>query len=101
MTLMSWGMDLPICAMAGDQQAALFGQACFEPGMVKSTYGTGCFALMNIGASFKVSENRLLTTVAFRMAGNITRLKGPFSWRVLLFNGCGIYADFLKIITNL
>ena len=66
------GMDLPICAMAGDQQAALFGQACFEPGLVKSTYGTGCFALMNIGVSFKVSENRLLTTVAFRMAGNIT-----------------------------
>ncbi|MCD8494181.1 MAG: glycerol kinase, partial [Alphaproteobacteria bacterium] len=47
----------------------LIGQACFEPGMVKSTYGTGCFALMNIGAAFKASANRLLTTTAYRMNG--------------------------------
>jgi glycerol kinase len=58
-----------IGGMAGDQQAALIGQACFEPGMVKSTYGTGCFALMNIGAAFKASTNRLLTTTAYRLNG--------------------------------
>jgi glycerol kinase len=62
---------LPICGMAGDQQAALIGQGCFEAGMVKSTYGTGCFALMNIGGAFKVSKNRLLTTVAYRLGGKI------------------------------
>ena len=61
--------DLPITAMAGDQHAALVGQACFEEGMVKSTYGTGCFALMNIGSDFKESKNRLLTTVAYRLNG--------------------------------
>lgn len=59
----------PIRGMAGDQHAALIGQACFNPGMVKSTYGTGCFALMNIGRDFKASENRLLTTLAFRLNG--------------------------------
>lgn len=64
--------DLPICGVAGDQHAALIGQACFETGMMKSTYGTGCFALMNIGHDFKVSENRLLTTVAYRINGKIT-----------------------------
>jgi glycerol kinase len=64
--------DLPICGVAGDQHAALIGQACFETGMMKSTYGTGCFALMNIGYDFKVSENRLLTTVAYRINGKIT-----------------------------
>lgn len=61
-----------ITGIAGDQQAALFGQACFEKGMVKSTYGTGCFALMNIGSTFKESQNRLLTTVAYRLNGEIT-----------------------------
>jgi glycerol kinase len=64
--------DIPITGVAGDQQAALFGQACFEKGMVKSTYGTGCFALMNIGSDFKESQNRLLTTVAYRLNGEIT-----------------------------
>lgn len=64
--------DLPICGVAGDQHAALIGQGCFETGMMKSTYGTGCFALMNIGHDFKVSENRLLTTVAYRINGKIT-----------------------------
>jgi glycerol kinase len=61
-----------IGGMAGDQQAALIGQACFEKGMVKSTYGTGCFALMNIGSEFKESKNRLLTTIAYRFNGKIT-----------------------------
>ena len=63
---------IPIAGMAGDQQAALIGQACFEKGMVKSTYGTGCFALMNIGPQFKKSENRLLTTIAYRLNGETT-----------------------------
>lgn len=65
------GAPVPVTGMAGDQQAALVGQACFEPGMVKSTYGTGCFALMNIGETFKPSKNRLLTTVAYRLDGKI------------------------------
>ena len=56
---------LPITGMAGDQHAAMVGQTCFETGMMKSTYGTGCFALMNIGNKPKVSKNRLLTTIAY------------------------------------
>lgn len=66
------GDTLPIGGMAGDQQAALIGQACFDVGMVKSTYGTGCFALMNAGAAFKESQNRLLTTQAYRLDGQST-----------------------------
>ena len=60
-----FGRAIPICGMAGDQQAALVGQACFEPGMVKSTYGTGCFMLMNTGAEAVASTHRLLTTPAY------------------------------------
>lgn len=67
-----FGVEIPISGIAGDQQAALFGQACFHPGMIKSTYGTGCFALMNIGAEFRESKNRMLTTVACRLAGKTT-----------------------------
>jgi len=63
------GAEVPIRAVLGDQQAALFGQACFSPGMVKSTYGTGCFALMNTGDQATLSQNRLLTTVAWRLDG--------------------------------
>ncbi len=63
------GRPVPILGMAGDQQAAAFGQACFEPGMVKSTYGTGCFALLNTGDSPVASSNGLLTTVAHRLDG--------------------------------
>jgi glycerol kinase len=66
------GVSVPVTGMAGDQQAALFGQACFKPGMAKSTYGTGCFVLMNIGPEFKISRNRMLTTVASRLNGEIT-----------------------------
>ncbi|MEX0732233.1 MAG: glycerol kinase GlpK [Aquisalimonadaceae bacterium] len=68
------GMEvaLPIAGVAGDQQAALVGQACFEPGMVKSTYGTGCFALMNTGDRPVVSRNRLLATVGYRINGKTT-----------------------------
>lgn len=66
------GMSYKIGGMAGDQQAALIGQGCFSPGMVKSTYGTGCFALINIGEKFKVSQNHLLTTQAYRLNGRST-----------------------------
>ena len=58
------GFEIPIHGVAGDQQAALFGQSCFEDGMVKNTYGTGCFILMNTGKNFKLSENGLITTLA-------------------------------------
>lgn len=61
--------QLRIAGVAGDQQAALVGQACFHPGMIKSTYGTGCFALMHTGRTPKTSHNRLLTTVAYRLDG--------------------------------
>jgi glycerol kinase len=61
---------VPIGGMAGDQQAALFGQACFEPGSAKSTYGTGCFLLLNTGENAVASTNRLLTTVAYRLNGH-------------------------------
>lgn len=67
-----FGAAIPIAGMAGDQQAALIGQACFEPGMVKSTYGTGCFMIMNTGATPISSEHRLLTTVAYRLDGRTT-----------------------------
>ncbi|MDR7101699.1 glycerol kinase GlpK [Croceicoccus sp. BE223] len=66
------GAAIPIAGMAGDQQAALFGQACFAPGMVKSTYGTGCFAVMNTGPQPLASRNRLLTTVGYRLGGETT-----------------------------
>ncbi len=64
-----FGRPLPIAGMAGDQQAATIGQACFQPGMMKSTYGTGCFALMNTGSEAVTSRNRLLTTIAYRIGG--------------------------------
>jgi len=62
---------IPIAGIAGDQQAALFGQACFESGMAKNTYGTGCFLLMNTGSAAVPSRNNLLTTIAWRMNGRI------------------------------
>jgi glycerol kinase len=66
------GIHLPISGVAGDQQAALFGQACFNPGLVKNTYGTGCFMLMNVGDSAVISNNGLLTTVAWKINGKTT-----------------------------
>jgi glycerol kinase len=66
------GAAIPILGAAGDQQAATIGQACFVPGMLKSTYGTGCFALLNTGADLVRSRNRLLTTVAYRIDGKTT-----------------------------
>jgi len=67
-----FGAPLPILGIAGDQQAAAFGQACFLPGMMKSTYGTGCFALFNTGTEALASNNRLLTTIAYRLDGETT-----------------------------
>jgi len=66
------GADIPILGVAGDQQAATIGQACFKPGMMKSTYGTGCFAILNTGADMVRSKNRLLTTIAYRLNGKTT-----------------------------
>ncbi len=67
-----FGRAIPITGVAGDQQAATFGQICFEPGMVKNTYGTGCFLLMNIGSEARLSDNGLLTTVGWRINGKTT-----------------------------
>jgi glycerol kinase len=63
------GAAIPIAGIAGDQQAAMIGQACFRPGMIKSTYGTGAFALLNIGCEPAASHHRLLTTIAYRLGG--------------------------------
>jgi glycerol kinase len=63
--------NIPIAGIAGDQQAALVGQACFKPGMVKSTYGTGCFMLMNTGSTPPVSSNNLLTTIAYQVGKEV------------------------------
>ena len=69
----SWfDAEIPIYGIAGDQQAATLGQACFKPGMIKSTYGTGCFAMLNTGNTFIPSANRLLTTTAYRLNGETT-----------------------------
>jgi glycerol kinase len=67
-----FGVAIPIGGVAGDQQAATIGQACFKPGMMKSTYGTGCFALLNTGERAVASNNRLLTTVAYQLGGKRT-----------------------------
>jgi len=92
------GRPVPIRGMAGDQQAATVGQACLSPGMIKSTYGTGCFALLNTGETAVQSHNKLLTTTAYRLAGKTTyALEGSIfiagaaiQW---LRDGLGIIAD--------
>jgi glycerol kinase len=69
-----WELDkikIPIAGVAGDQQAALFGQACFEPGMAKNTYGTGCFMLMNTGSKIQLSKNGLITTIAWGLDNKV------------------------------
>lgn len=66
------GAEIPILGVVSDQQAAVIGNACFEPGMMKSTYGTGCFALLNTGTDRVASTNRLLTTIAYRLDGVTT-----------------------------
>jgi glycerol kinase len=65
------GTEIPIQGVAGDQQAALFGQACFEPGMAKNTYGTGCFMLMNTGNNLQFSKNGLISTIAWSLNGKV------------------------------
>ncbi|MEM8630815.1 MAG: glycerol kinase GlpK [Pseudomonadota bacterium] len=67
-----FGRPIPVRGVAGDQQAATVGQACFRPGMLKSTYGTGCFALMNTGPNLVESQNRLLGTIAYQFNGEVT-----------------------------
>ncbi len=67
-----FGREIPILGVAGDQQAATVGQACFTPGMIKSTYGTGCFAVLNTGEELVPSKNRLLTTIAYQLDGRTT-----------------------------
>ena len=65
------GVDVPVAGIAGDQQAALFGQGCFKPGDVKNTYGTGCFLLMNTGNKIYQSKNGLVTTIAISLDGEV------------------------------
>jgi len=67
-----FGSAIPICGVAGDQQAAAIGQACFKPGMLKATFGTGCFALMNMGSQAVRSRNRLVSTIAYQLQGQRT-----------------------------
>ena len=67
-----FGASMPVLGVAGDQQAATIGNACFEPGMLKSTYGTGCFALLNTGKDLVRSKNRMLSTIAYRLNGETT-----------------------------
>ncbi len=94
----AFGHEVPIAGIAGDQQAALFGQACFEPGMVKNTYGTGCFMLMNIGGEPTGSKHGLLTTIAWQLGEKVTyALEGAvfiggalMQW---LRDGLGLFAD--------
>jgi len=89
---------IPIAGMAGDQQAALFGQACFESGMAKNTCGTGCFLLMNTGTKAVTSQSGLLTTVAWRLGGEVTyALEGS------VFIGGALFQwlrDELKIVAS-
>lgn len=65
------GVNIPICGIAGDQQAALFGQACFKKGQAKNTYGTGCFMLMNVGKNIQYSQNGLITTIAWGIKNKV------------------------------
>ena len=67
-----FGAEIPICGVAGDQQAAVIGQACFAPGMIKATFGTGAFVLLNTGTERIASQNNLLTTVAYQFGGTTT-----------------------------
>src|ERR1700723_1426044 len=67
-----FGGAIAVCGIAGDQQAATIGQACFTPGMIQSTYGSGCFALLNTGTTPVASKNKLLTTIAYQLGGQRT-----------------------------
>jgi glycerol kinase len=82
------GSTIPIAGVLGDQQAALFGQSCFEIGTAKNTYGTGCFMLFNTGEELQFSQNQLLTTLAWQCQ-NQTRyaLEGVYLWLAQLYSG--------------
>ncbi|MBT3428259.1 MAG: glycerol kinase GlpK [Gammaproteobacteria bacterium] len=93
-----FGASVPIGGIAGDQQAALIGQGCFTEGMTKSTYGTGCFVIMNTGHAAVTSKNALLTTVAYRLKGKVTYgLEGS-----IFVAGAAVQwlRDELKLITS-
>jgi len=93
-----YGGKIPIGGIAGDQQAATIGQACFEPGSIKSTYGTGCFMLMNTGKNLKISKNNLLSTIAYRINGKTCyALEGS-----IFIAGAAIQwlRDILRVISN-
>ena len=93
-----YGGKISIGGIAGDQQAATIGQACFEPGSIKSTYGTGCFMLMNTGKNLKISKNNLLSTIAYRINGNTCyALEGS-----IFIAGAAIQwlRDILKVISD-
>lgn len=93
-----FGHPIPIMGVAGDQHAATIGQACFDPGMMKATYGTGCFALLNTGKQAVTSKNRLLTTIAYQLDGKPTyALEGS-----IFVAGAAVQwlRDGLKIIAN-
>lgn len=80
---------IPVSGMAGDQQAALFGQLCTDIGMIKTTYGTGCFMILNTGSKPVLSKNNLLTTIAWKLDGKVTyALEGSVLSVVRSFNGC-------------
>jgi len=99
-----FGADIPILGVAGDQQAATIGQACFEPGMLKSTYGTGCFALLNTGDTLVTSKNRMLGTLPISWAAS-----RPMPWKAQSLspgrwcNGCatgsGLFPRRMKLLT--
>jgi glycerol kinase len=101
-TVGQFSTEIPIAGIAGDQQAALFGQMCIEPGMVKNTYGTGCFMVMNIGAKPIESKSRLLTTIAWKIGtetryaleGSIFIAGAVVQW---LRDGLGIISDSADI----
>lgn len=93
-----YGASIPVLGMAGDQHAATLGQACFKPGMVKSTYGTGCFMMLNTGENIVQSQNRMLTTIAYQLNGKTTyALEGS-----IFIAGAAVQwlRDGLKIIDN-
>ncbi|MFK7902932.1 MAG: glycerol kinase GlpK [Nitratireductor sp.] len=93
-----FGAEIPILGVAGDQHAATIGNACFEAGMFKSTYGTGCFAILNTGKDKVKSKNRLLTTIAYRLNGEVTyALEGS-----IFMAGASVQwlRDGLKLVKN-
>jgi len=97
------GVEIPIAGVAGDQQAALFGQCCFEKGDVKCTYGTGCFLLMNTGSSAAKSRNGLLTTIAAGFWGADSKAKVQYALEGSVFTGGAVIQwlrDEMRIITD-